>query len=133
MSEKTLWNWLKGKVQPHWHILRVESNTLLGIPDVNYCSATGMEGWVELKCADRFPPSGKPTFALASQHNLSPQQARFLKERSKRGSCSGILAQIGAERFFIPAKFADEFNELTEAQFREYDILAQWLDADNHG
>jgi hypothetical protein len=126
MSEKTLWQWLKGKTKG-WHIVRIESSTMLGIPDVNYCAETGMEGWVELKFAERWPPSGKPPFALSSQHKLTPQQEFFLATRAEHGSCSGILAQIGDERFFISAAYASEFNTMTEAQFRERDILEQWL------
>lgn len=133
MSEANLWQWLKRKVEDkRWHIVRIESNTVLGIPDVNYCSNTGMEGWVELKYAPRWPPSGKPPFSLADQHKLTVQQEHFLTERSKRGSCCGVLAQIGVERFLIAGEFAAEFNQMTEAQFRERNIMPLWLEADEH-
>jgi len=129
MSEKTLWQWLKTQTDKRgWHTVRVEDVLNVGTPDVNYAAPSGMEGWVELKYAERFPPSGKPTFSLSHQHNLSPQQELFLTRRAACQSCSGILAQIGKERFFIPASYASEFNSFTEEQFRSTNILEQWLD-----
>jgi hypothetical protein len=128
-SEQTLWKWLKSQVDPKgWHTVRIETSTMLGCPDVNYAAPSGMEGWVELKFAPRWPPSGKPPFALASQHKLTPQQEHFLMARARNQSCSGILAQIGTDRYFIPAAYAADFNEMTKEHFEQFDILEQWLD-----
>jgi hypothetical protein len=128
MNEKSLWHWLKAQVEPKgWHIIRVETNTQLGVPDVNYCSPSGMEGWVELKYAHRWPPSHKPPFSMANQHKMTDQQEYFLTKRHQNNSCSGVLAQVGTDKFFISAAYAAEFNSLTKEQFFEYNILEQWL------
>jgi hypothetical protein len=128
-NEATLWKWLKAQTeQRNWHTVRIETSTMLGCPDVNYCAPSGMEGWVELKYTPRWPPSGKPPFSLASQHKLTEQQEYFLMERARRQSCSGILAQIGDDRYFIPAAYAPDFNNLSKEQFEQFDILSQWLE-----
>jgi len=123
MSEKTLWMWLKNKVPQTWHIVRIESGTVDGIPDVNYCSHSGMEGWVELKHATTVKKTSVPAWG----HELTKPQAHFLTKRHANQSCSGILCQVLRERFFIPAGYAPQFNALTLEQLREYDILDAWL------
>lgn len=128
-TEQTLWKWLKAQTEKRgWHIVRIETSTMLGCPDVNYCSPSGMEGWIELKFAPRWPPSGKPPFSLANQHNLTPQQEFFLTQRHKNQSCSGILAQIDQDRYFIPAAYAADFNEMSKDEFEQFNILPQWLE-----
>lgn len=123
MTEKSLWTWVKGNAPKTWHLVRVENSLTAGTPDVNYCSHSGMEGWVELKHAPHVRKDGVPEWG----HKLTPQQAHFLGRRNANQSCSGILCQVKRERFFIPAAYAAEFNSLTLEQLREYDILQEWL------
>jgi hypothetical protein len=126
MSESTLWAWLreKAKEADFVRITRIENALSAGTPDVNFCNPRGVEGWVELKYASRFPPSKKPTFSLSSQHKLTVEQEEFLLKCSH---VSGILAQIGRERFFISNQYASRFNSLTEDEFRALNSLEEFL------
>jgi hypothetical protein len=51
ITESKLWSWINQiqKSEPTWHLFRIESSTINGIPDVNAC-IDGKEFWIELKC-----------------------------------------------------------------------------------
>lgn len=50
MKESELWIHLNQlqKTKNNWHLMRIESNTINGIPDVNGC-INGVDFWLELK------------------------------------------------------------------------------------
>ena len=50
MKESELWSHLNRiqKTKNNWHLMRIESNTINGIPDVNGC-INGIDFWLELK------------------------------------------------------------------------------------
>lgn len=48
MNEAALWNRIKPAIKDKGHLLRIESMSSLGIPDVNWCYK-GIEIWMELK------------------------------------------------------------------------------------
>ena len=52
-KESLIWKRLNliQKKQKDWHLVRIESNTINGIPDVNAC-INGLEFWIELKAND---------------------------------------------------------------------------------
>jgi len=51
ITESKLWNWINQiqKQKKGWHFIRIESNTINGIPDINGV-VNGKEFWIELKC-----------------------------------------------------------------------------------
>ncbi len=51
ITESKLWNWINQihKTEKSWHLFRIESSTINGIPDVNAC-IDGKDFWIELKC-----------------------------------------------------------------------------------
>jgi hypothetical protein len=120
MKEATLWTWFREKARVlGWHVVRIESSTQLGIPDVNYAAPNGTEGWVELKVAPRLKRNKVPAW----QHELTVQQEEFLLQRARRRSSSGILCQVEKERFFVPAGYAARFNELTIDELKSVNQL----------
>ena len=50
MKESQIWRHINLIQKKHrdWHFVRIESNTINGIPDINACM-DGIEFWLELK------------------------------------------------------------------------------------
>ena len=51
LTESKIWSYINKiqKQKKNWHFVRIESNTVNGIPDVNGV-INGREYWIELKC-----------------------------------------------------------------------------------
>ena len=82
MKESDLWRRINliQKTEPTWHLVRIESNTINGIPDVNGI-IDGKDFWLELKVND------------AKNVGLSKYQVNFhLKRRRLGGRCSILNA-----------------------------------------
>jgi hypothetical protein len=79
-KESLIWKRLNliQKKQKDWHLVRIESNTINGIPDVNAC-INGLEFWIELKAND------------AKNYGLSKYQINWHLKRHKCGGHSFIL------------------------------------------
>lgn len=72
--------------------LRVENKVASGTPDVNY-----MDGWLELKCVDRWPARGG---ALALPH-FTKEQRIFLRTRWQRGGNAWLLLKVVKTRDWL--------------------------------
>ena len=99
LKESQLWRHINliQKTEKTWHLIRIESNTINGIPDVNGI-IDGKEFWIELKAND------------AKLVGLSKYQINFhLKRRRLGGRCFILNAS--------PSKRCLELLEVREPGF----------------
>ena len=99
LKESQLWRYINliQKTEKTWHLIRIESNTINGIPDVNGI-IDGREFWIELKAND------------AKLVGLSKYQINFhLKRRRLGGRCFILNAS--------PSKRCLELLEVREPGF----------------
>ena len=99
LKESDLWRRINliQKTEPTWHLVRIESNTINGIPDVNGI-IDGKDFWLELKAND------------AKNVGLSKYQVNFhLKRRRLGGRCFILNAS--------PSKRCLELLEVREPGF----------------
>ena len=99
LKESQLWRYINliQKTEKTWHLIRIESNTINGIPDVNGI-IDGKEFWIELKAND------------AKLVGLSKYQINFhLKRRRLGGRCFILNAS--------PSKRCLELLEVREPGF----------------
>lgn len=113
-SERQMWETL----QPHMKRLgmdpvRVENPALPGTPDVNF-----IEGWAELKHADRWPHKGGP---LRLGHPPTPEQKTWLMRRWMAGGSAWLVLRVGKEWFvFRGCDVAEVWREApTQAEIQE--------------
>ena len=80
MKESQIWKHINliQRKKKDWHLVRIESHTINGIPDVNACME-GNEFWLELKAND------------AKNYGLSKYQINWFLKRSRAGGKSFIL------------------------------------------
>jgi hypothetical protein len=83
-NESKLWQRLKNNIK-NGHFVRIESPTIQGIPDINYC-INGVEGWIELKVnTSKISP-------------LSKWQKAWIYTRVKNGGRVFIITYTPSER-----------------------------------
>ena len=110
MRENALWRKIRGPLGEHLDLQRVESPITPGLPDVNYCSGQGVEGWIELKSGDAPARAATPVFK--SQHGVSPAQVEWLVRRRRLGGRAWLLAKVGDHLLLLDGVFAPAFNDL---------------------
>lgn len=89
MKESQIWRHINLIQKKHreWHFVRIESNTINGIPDINACM-DGVEFWLELKSND------------AKNYGLSKYQMAWCLKRQAAGGKSFILHNSLLKREF---------------------------------
>lgn len=133
IAEKNLWAWLRGgKVSfgLDLHIQRIESNTALGIPDVEGCLKVwpaSVSFWTELKAAAR------PVRATTQiKHNVTADQVSWHRKRYHAGGVSNLLLQIGsgneAKKYLVNSSELLAFQKpITEAEIASISKdVTQW-------
>lgn len=101
--ERDLWHALRDAVSPHGHIERIENMVGNGMPDVTFCILPGIEGFIELKWAPRWPKD--PTVILKLKH-FTPQQRIWLRQRTRAGGRCYVLLQVGDDRILLTGEWA---------------------------
>lgn len=97
MREKTFWaTILRPKLSPYGHLERIESETRLGIPDVNYC-LVGREGWWETKYLPSWP---RPNSIVRFRH-FTIEQLQWALTRHRAGGRAGLMARIDRDYLFF--------------------------------
>ncbi len=91
MSEAAMWDALRPVIK-HLDPVRVENPAGPGTPDVNY-----IEGWVELKYAEQWPPRGGP---LRIDH-FTQQQRVWLTQRRHAGGRAFLLLKVGENEWLL--------------------------------
>jgi hypothetical protein len=133
MSESALWKWFRDGTKhlaPYLHMQRIENSIALGTPDVE--GAYHICGFViELKCAV-VQKNGYLKFG----HDLTTDQAMFLRARAAAGEASWILVRIpssirtnGYLHALIHARHADDLLKPMR-ETRLWDLSIIHSDAD---
>lgn len=84
-------------------------------------------GWLELKKIKEMPKRSYTAIFKSINHPLSIEQANWIGRCIESGTRADILVGFGREYFFVPGSKADNFNELTEPQLRQYTITREQL------
>lgn len=91
MSEAAMWEALRPVIK-QLDPVRVENPAGPGTPDVNY-----VEGWVELKWCEQWPPRGGP---LRIDH-FTQQQRVWLTQRRLAGGRAFLLLKVGEHEWLL--------------------------------
>ena len=78
--------------------IRIEAETPLGVPDVNY-----KDGWVELKYVKEWPKRESTPLRL---RHFTPEQRSFLSQREKSGGHAFLLLGVGEQVLLFGGKLA---------------------------
>lgn len=122
MSEANMLRRVQQGVGKRVHWCRVENMVGVGIPDVNYCLPTGVDGWIEGKF--RKDPPARETTPAFTNGGLRDDQIIWIRRRIEFGGRVHILAQVGDELLLIPGKYATEFNSMSVPYLR---LAAVWI------
>jgi len=89
MRESQIWRLINTIQKPYrdWHLIRIESSTINGIPDVNAC-IKGNEFWFELKSNDD------------KNYGISKYQINWIIKRQRAGGKAFILHNSPLKREF---------------------------------
>lgn len=89
MRESQIWRLINTIQKPYrdWHLIRIESSTINGIPDVNAC-IEGNEFWFELKSNDD------------KNYGISKYQINWIIKRQRAGGKAFILHNSPLKREF---------------------------------
>jgi hypothetical protein len=132
MSEHQLWtrvrDALKDVTDLKIDLCRVENMVQAGTPDVNYCY-NGVEGWIELKHADK-PPARDSTPVFPDGKGLRDEQVIWIHKRARAGGRVWILARCGESIFLVNGAYAKVFNTMTYPQLIEH---CSWWTAKKRG
>lgn len=114
--EHQLWNYLRNRIDPSTHLVRVENQVYPGTPDVNYANRHG-EGWIELKDRATLPRDYQKTPVFTRKTGLSKGQIEWINARQAAYGNVWIIARVQKVIFFIPGQHASNFNYATIANF----------------
>lgn len=110
----------------------IETGAIMeGVPDLWYSSAasgglllgqTGCSGWLELKKVRNVPARSTTSLFASANHPLSVEQTNWITRCIESGSQANILVAWERKYFFVPGRFADEFNTYTMKKLELYEI-----------
>lgn len=100
MTERTFWFSLRQRLLPYGMLVRVESLTIAGIPDVCYC-ILGTTGWFEMKFMDNWPTS-----EYIKVPGFTKDQLNFLIDWDLAQGICFLVLKIDKTEFLFNAKQA---------------------------
>lgn len=112
MKEQSANKMFQKWMQPFGMVLRIESRTHKGIPDIYYCiksmskssmfypQAAGHKGWIETKYLEDWPRGYDTPVCIRS---LTLEQVLWHEEHRASGGVSWLFLQVSREYFLLPA------------------------------
>jgi hypothetical protein len=114
VSEKALWEWLRG-VLPRGHYSRIESpETAPGHPDVSY-TVQGDSGTLELKFS-KHPGAMRP---FKHDGLREKTQIPWITAEVAAKGCVWIVGQVGDRVYWVFGSHAKKFNNYTIKQLNK--------------
>lgn len=118
MNEYYVW---RNKLRPvlvraRAHVVRLESDTHPGIPDINFCWEN-QDYWVELKTMKELPKRITTRTTLG----LQPVQGLWLQRRTAAGGKCRVMCYLQSTRVWII--MYGHFYDLAQKQFNTKDLM----------
>lgn len=121
MSEANLWN-LARKHLDDFFLQRIETAIERGIPDLFYCSPTGVSGWIEGKYADK-PVKETSKVRL----KISIEQVAWHRSFSRFKGRVFILAKVSREIYLYRPEMAEKLiSGVIYTDLKELSIASDW-------
>ena len=117
MREDAYWSTVRDNLSPFGKLVRIETSTALGVPDVAYAlrapNGNAATGWIELKSIDGFP---KRDATRLHVETLTLEQVAFAEDWTAAGGRAFLLLKAPPWHFlFEPAGIRGVFEDAVRA------------------